>query len=219
MIFKDRIDAGEKLAKVLITDPDIKRRLPGRAVVISLIRGGVVVGDIIAKKLKVKHLILPSIKIPASENPELALGALCFNQIFIDGEVLKLLPASKDNIKQQTNLTKEKFKSYVVKFSINEGVYKKISKDLLIILVDDGVATGATVKAACLYLRSINLKTICLACPVAPRDFNVSDFDKVVVLHYDTDFLAVSRFYEYFPQVRDDEVIQLLTSPPRKRSP
>lgn len=213
MIFKDRKDAGEKLAQVLINDPNIKRRLPDRVVVVSLIRGGVVVGDIIAKKLKVKHLILPSIKIPASEDPELALGALCFNKIFLDREVLKMLPVSNNNLQRQTSLAKEKLKSYVVKFSINENVYKKIPKDSLIILVDDGIATGATVHAALLYLKSIVYSldsTIYLVCPVAPRDFDASGFDKVIILHYDTDFLAVSRFYEYFPQVDDDEVKRLI---------
>lgn len=209
MIFKDRVAGGERLAVVLEKDVNIKRRLPDRVVVVSLIRGGVVVGDIIAKKLKVKHLILPSIKIPAFEDPELALGAVCFDQIFIDREVLKLLPASDSHLKQQIIIAKERFKSYVIKFSINEGFYKRIPKNSLIVLVDDGIATGATVHAALLYLKSkvYGLESkIYLACPVSPKNFNTAGFDKVIILHYDAEFLAVSRFYEYFPQVDDGEV-------------
>ncbi|MDH7475970.1 MAG: phosphoribosyltransferase family protein [Microgenomates group bacterium] len=210
MIFKDRIDAGEKLAQLLKTNSYIKRRLK-RGVVVSLLRGGAIVGDIITRQLKIPHLFLPTIKISSPENPELAIGALCFNKIYWE----KKFPSyfdfypSKNIINHQLKIAKEKFSLYLKKFKLEESVFNQIVGQN-IILVDDGIATGATVKAAFLFLKTKKPSSIVLASPVAPVDFDNPGFDKVFVFHYDQNLAAVSQFYESFLPVEDQEIYSII---------
>ena len=86
-------------------------------------------------------------------------------------------------------------------------------KDKNIILVDDGIATGATIETAIKYLRKKKVKKIILAVPVAPKE-TVEKFkrrvDKLIILETPTYFGAVGEFYRDFPQVGDEEVLQLL---------
>ena len=77
-------------------------------------------------------------------------------------------------------------------------------------MTDDGIATGSTVKAAILYLKSKKPKSIILAVPVAPTDFSTVGIDKELILHKNFAFGAVSQFYERFPQVEDQEVKKIL---------
>ena len=83
VIFKDRVDAGKKLADFIVKSDFFKKiKNKKNIIVVSLLRGGVVVGFEIAKKIGVKNLPLPVAKISSPENPELAIGALCFSQIY-----------------------------------------------------------------------------------------------------------------------------------------
>ena len=86
-------------------------------------------------------------------------------------------------------------------------------KDKNAILVDDGIATGATIRAAIKYLGAKKVKKIILAAPVAPKD-TVEELkplvDKIVVLYTPDDFSSVGQFYRYFPQITDEEVVSLL---------
>jgi len=88
-------------------------------------------------------------------------------------------------------------------------------KDKNVILADDGIATGATTRAAIKYLRAKKVKKIILAVPVAPKDA-IKDLrllvDKIVVLETPDDFSSVGQFYRNFPQVTDKEVVKLLKS-------
>lgn len=210
MIFKDRVEAGEKLAEILKNDLYIKRRLCwGRVVTVSLLRGGIIVGDIIAKKLKIEHLPLAVAKIPSPTNPEFAIGALSFDITFLDPGIVSLLRLDKASIKKQIEMARQKFESYKMRFSLKEENFNKL-KNSYIILVDDGIATGSSVKAALLFLKSKKPKKIFLAVPVAPADFEEKGFDKVFILHKDPFLSSVSQFYHHFPQVEDEEIKKIL---------
>src|SRR3989304_603473 len=115
MIFKDRQDAGRKLLVRLFEDQEIKKN-KRKVVVVSLLRGGIVIGDIIAKGLQVKHLPLVVSKIPAPHNPELALGALCFDVTYLEKSVVNSLGLSRGEIVDQIGIAKEKFNSYLKRF-------------------------------------------------------------------------------------------------------
>lgn len=209
MIFKDRADAGRKLLVRLFENQSIKKNKQ-RVVVVSLLRGGIVVGDIIAKGLQVKHLPLVVTKIPAPYNPELALGGLCFDFTYLEKNVVNSLGLEKSEIVNQIGLAREKLNSYLARFGIKKSLYARSLKNKIVILTDDGIATGSTVKAAVLYLKSKKPKSIILAVPVAPTDFSTIGIDKELILHKSVVFGAVSQFYERFPQVEDQEVKKIL---------
>ena len=202
MIFKDRKEAGEKLAGLLF-----KKRLKN-AVVVSLLRGGAVVGEEIANKLKSPHIPLAVAKIPAPLEQELAIGALCFDFTYLESRITNSLNIERSAIRKQVDIAKEKFDSYLKRFDLKKSNYRL--KNKAVILTDDGIATGSTVKAALLFIKSLTPKKIILAIPVAPTDFETAGFDDVVILHRDPFFSAVSQFYKNFPQVEDEEVRKML---------
>ena len=202
-------DAGRKLLVRLYVDRDIKKGLK-KVVVVSLLRGGVVIGDVIAKGLFCKHLPLVVAKIPASFNPELAIGALCFDTVYLEKDVLRSVNINKAAIRNQIEIARKKFTSYLKRFNLKQYMYARNLKGKIVILVDDGIATGSTVKVAFLYLKSKRPRSIILAVPVAPNDFDTRGFDKTFILTKDRYFSAVSKFYERFPQIEDEEVVKTL---------
>jgi len=204
VIFKDRLEAGEKLVLALEKLPEIKK-----AVVVSLLRGGSILGSVISKKLGIKHLLLAVTKIPTPFNPELALGAFCFDTVYLEPTIINSLGLDKKILDEQVLIAKEKFNGYLKRFSIKETGFKQI-KNQVVVVVDDGIATGATVKAAILYLQKLNPKKLILASPVAPFDFSLGQIkiNKIIVLHQSSVFSAVSQFYESFPPVADKEILK-----------
>ncbi len=201
MIFKDRKQAGEKLAKAIqneFADQDLKN-----TVVISLLRGGFPIGKTISKRLKISHLLLASVKISSPTNPEYALGALCFDKIYT--------PPYADRAQVETALpeAEEKFQFYCQRFHLNPEDYI-ITKGKTILLADDGIATGATAEAAALFLRQYQPKDIIIAVPVAPADYQPENFDDEIILHKDPDFYSVSQFYKEFPQVSPQQILSQL---------
>jgi putative phosphoribosyl transferase len=210
MVFKDRADAGKQLVILLRKDSQVVKNLDN-TVVVSLLRGGIIVGEVVAKSLNVSHLPLAVTKIPAPHNPELAIGALCFEAVFLEEDIVRLLELDAETINNQIETARSKFKSYLQKFGLKEEGYQKSVKDKVVILTDDGVATGSTVRAALLYLRGQKAASVYLAVPVAPADFDPDGFDKVFIVHKDPFFSAVSQFYQNFPQVEDGEVIKLIS--------
>ena len=136
MIFKDRRDAGRKLLVRLYVDRDIKKGLK-KVVVVSLLRGGVVIGDVIAKGLFCKHLPLVVAKIPASFNPELAIGALCFDTVYLEKDVLRSVNIDKAAIRNQIGIARRKFSSYLKRFNLKQYMYARNLKGKIVILVDD----------------------------------------------------------------------------------
>ncbi|MBM4177366.1 phosphoribosyltransferase [Candidatus Gribaldobacteria bacterium] len=212
MIFKDRAEAGKRLAETLAKDKDILKERKN-IIVLSLLRGGAIVSYQLAKKLSLPHFPLVVKKIGAPFNEELAIGAVCNNEYFLDNNLMKRLSLDKDEIGNQIKKTKQKQKEYLKKFM---GRKKTPSlKNKIVILVDDGIATGASAMVALKYLKKQKAKKIILAIPVAPTDFNPSGFDKAFILHKDSWFNAVSQFYQEFSQLSDEEVRCVFSSKER----
>lgn len=202
VIFKDRREAGKKLAGLLS-----KKKL-NRPIIVSLLRGGAVIGGEISKKLEVKHLILAVAKIPAPFQKELAIGALCYDFTYLDPRIINSLKIDKQAIRKQIKIAKEKFDVYQKKFKLKKSNYKL--KNKTVIIVDDGVATGSTIKASLLFIKNLEPKKIVLALPVAPTGFEITGFKNVFILHYDTEFSSVSQFYRDFPQIENEDILRLL---------
>lgn len=210
MLFKDRRDAAGKLLKILKADLLVKKNL-GNIVIISLLRGGVVIGKIIADKLKAVHLPLVVAKIPAPHNEELAIGALCFDIPYLERSILQNLNLHNNEITRQIAIARYKFETYTKEFGIREKLYDAV-QNKLVIVVDDGIATGSSAKTAVLFLKTKKPKGVIFASPVSSTDLNLPGYDKVIIAYQDASFSSVSQFYQSFPQIENAKVKQTLSS-------
>lgn len=199
-IFKDRQSAGKLLAKKLKGRGD----LGGRGIVLGIPRGGVVVAAEIAKQLNLPLDILVVRKIGAPGQSELALGA-----VDADGEVVGDVREIRD--------VREIVEREIEEIKRREKVYRGGKKALevkgkVVILVDDGIATGATAEAAINYLKRHGSEKIILAVPVASKEAvrEIRGIGEIKVLEIPEYFQAVGQFYQDFPQVLDKEVVSLL---------
>jgi predicted phosphoribosyltransferase len=205
MIFKDRAEAGKRVAEDLLKDKNIVKERES-IVVLSLLRGGAIVGHQVAKKLFLPHLPLVVKKIGAPFNEELAIGAVCNDEYFLEHGLIKRLGLDKNQVEAQIKKAKEKQKEYLKKF-INKKKLVPL-KNKVVILVDDGIATGASMLSALKYLKKQKVRKVILAVPVAPTDFSSENFDKAFILHKDLWFSSVSQFYQEFSQLTDKGVKQ-----------
>ncbi|MFZ5366097.1 MAG: phosphoribosyltransferase [Patescibacteria group bacterium] len=207
MIFKNRQEAGKKLATKLQSHKATKNLL-----VLAIPRGGVVVGKILAQALNCPLDVLITRKVGAPGNPELAIGAVGPGGIrIIDWDLVERVGADNNYIKKQISNIKKEIEEKEKKFRIGKKPLEV--KDKIVILTDDGIATGATTEAAIAWLRTKKAKKIILAVPVAPPEV-VEKLkplvDELMVLDQPEFFAAVGQFYQEFEQVTDDKVVELL---------
>ena len=205
-MFKDREQAGRLLAQKLLP---FKRKRD--TVVVGVPRGGMPIAIALAKKLNLPFDFIVTKKLGAPGNKELAIGAVGLSVKVHDKDLIERLGVTEEYLKFEEENKRKEIKELTTKF--RKAKKKENIKDKRIILVDDGIATGATLEAAILYLRKKRAKEIILAVPVAPIE-SVDKFgavvDKIVVLETPKNFYAVGQFYEHFPQITDEEVLKLL---------
>jgi len=221
-MFVNREEAGELLAQSLQEYRD-----RDNAVVFAIPRGGVVVGNKIAKILHLPLKVIVVRKLGAPANPELAIGAVAPEGIqVIDEDLVFRLGVGKKYLDEEIKRKRRELQERMERFGI-KNLELTIKNKKIMILVDDGVATGATTLAAIRYLKylklrtnlpvgkagNLELKTI-LAVPVIAKDtYNrlQSEVDKIVALEIPESFGAVGEFYREFPQVDDEEVKNILS--------
>ena len=212
MPFIDRDDAGRQLAKALARYKDRK------PIVLALPRGGVPVAAKVAEALHAPLDLLLVRKIGVPFQPELAMGAV------VDGaspltvrneEVISLAGISEREFSavrdQQLSEIERRRKMYV-----GDRPHPELAAHTVIV-VDDGIATGATTRAALEAVRLRKPSKLVLAVPVAPTDTLkklAGEADEIVCLEDYEEFGAIGFFYSDFRQVSDDEVIELLASHP-----
>ena len=206
VFFEDRKEAGKMLAAKL------EKFSAGRTMVLAIPRGGVVIGYEIAKKIHAPMDIIVPRKLRAPYQPELAIGAITEDgNIILDEQIINLLNVSSDYIKMESQRQK-------IEIDRRLRVYKGESKipdltGLDVIVVDDGVATGATMKAALISVRKRGAKSIILATPVASLSalrMLEQEADKTISLFTPQHFYAIGQFYRNFEQTSDQEVKELL---------
>ncbi|MEM2899397.1 MAG: phosphoribosyltransferase family protein, partial [Thermoplasmata archaeon] len=175
-------------------------------------RGGVVIGYEVAKALgKPLDITIPR-KIGAPGNPELAIGAISEDgSKFYDEFLINVLGVKEDYIREKEKEEMENIKERMKRLRGERAISEL--RDKIVILVDDGLATGYTAKAAINLIKSREPRKIVLAVPIAPRE-TVEELkhivDEVVVLEIPDYFYAVGQGYVDFSQVTDEEVKGLL---------
>jgi len=213
VLFDDRQDAGRALASRLAD-----ARLPPPVVVLALPRGGVPVGAVVARRLHAPLDLLLVRKIGAPWQRELAVAAVVDGgepELVVDEVMAERTGADERYIREQMQHEWQEILRRREQYL--EGRPPVPVAGATVVLVDDGIATGTTVRAALRALRRRGAARLVLAVPVAPHDTLTSlrrDFDDVICLAEPTPFRAVGLHYGDFHQVGDDEVIAALQSAP-----
>ena len=218
MMFRDRKEAGEllgeKLREVLplFLNGEILSNRSG--VVLGLPRGGVPVAREVAEKLKLPLDIIVVRKIGAPGQEELALGAVASGDAeFVNEDVVRSLNIDHDTLSRIRSKKKTEVQQRENAFMAGRAHVSL--KDCVVILVDDGLATGASMKAAVQAIRTKSPRKVVVAVPVAPSDTvvtmrGIADF--VVCLTEPQFFFGVGGAYHVFAQTSDEEVMSILNS-------
>lgn len=203
-MFADRQEAGKRLAEKLL------QYRGSKAVVLALPRGGVVLGAEIAQKLALPLDIVVARKVGPPGNPEYAICAVDEKGTRLCNEV-EAKKVDKKWLKEETERQQQEAARRVKKYRGSRAPATLAGK--IAIIVDDGIATGLTMRLAAAAVEKQKPQKIIVAVPVAPLDATreLRKEAEVVALLPPEEFMgAVGAHYEYFPQVEDDEVIRLL---------
>jgi predicted phosphoribosyltransferase len=197
ILFKDRIDTANELVKRLKwlkEDEEVKledkvQKNKSAAVVMAIPRGGIIIGDVIASELGAKLDVVVSRKIGAPFDPELAIGAVMPDGSYFLNEVAYTIIVPQDYIKSQIDKEVKEIERRLITFRGSKD-YDNELDGKIVILVDDGIATGATIIASARWIKDKhNCKQLVIAVPVAPRDI-LEDLnhisDEVIVLYTPT---------------------------------
>jgi putative phosphoribosyl transferase len=206
-IFRDRHEAGQRLAHRLVHYKDAPD-----TIVLALPRGGVVLGYDISLALHVPLDVLITRKLGTPINPELAMGALAeTGYLHLNQEIVREYQVTKAQLDEETRRQHNEIERRMKRYRMDRPLPSL--KGQTVILVDDGIATGATFFASLGALLKAETARIVAAVPVAPPRV-VAELnrlvDEVVVLHTSEWFFGIGQFYEQFAQVEDAEVVVCL---------
>lgn len=207
MLFRDRTEAGKLLAArldFLMGDRDL--------LILGLPRGGIVVAYEVAVALDAPLDVYIARKVGAPHNPELAIGAVASDgAVVLDHNLISRLGVPDTYLRAETERQKREIQRRL-------GAYRGRLEEpevtgKVVVLVDDGVATGATVRASLRALRERRPARLILAVPVGPAETMrelALEVDQMVCLHSPEVFWAVGAFYADFEQTDDEQVVRLL---------
>lgn len=203
-MFHDRLEAGKLLAQRLTA-------FKGRnAIVLGIPRGGVEVAYVIAKALDSMLGLAIAKKIPSPANPELAIGAVAFGGVLsLDKDRIESHFISLDYVKAEAGRLEGEIKRRYAAFNSSAPDVK----NRIVIIVDDGMATGHTVMAAVQAVKKQHPSRLIVAVPVASMEaleMVKPEADEVICLEVPELFMAVGEFYRDFPQLSDADVIRYL---------
>ncbi len=205
--FRDRKDAGRQLAEQL------DRYRDEDPVVLALPRGGVPVGYEVARALKAPLDVFIARKLGAPNQPELGIGAVAQDGARVLNErIVRQISASEEYIEriaaEETAEAERRLKLFR-----GEGHPEPKVRERTAILVDDGVATGVTTRAAIQALQRRNPRRLVLAVPVCAAqtaELLRQEVDELICLQTPSDLVAIGLWYQNFEQTSDEEVIELL---------
>jgi len=207
MSYLDRVDAGRALAQ------EIAKSNEKADLVLGVARGGLVVAREVADSLGAALDVIVPRKIGAPYQPELAIGAISVwgDATVTDLNLARMVGADDDFIAREIEAQREESERRLLAY--RGAVSPPDFHDLDIIIVDDGIATGYTIQAAAQGLRNLGAGGIVVAAPVGAPDSvarlaNIAD--RVICPLQPEAFFAVGSWYRDFPQVSDEEVVDIL---------
>ena len=220
---KDRESAGNILGNAL--NGIVKKEDIGSTLVLGIPRGGLVIAEIIARKLKCEFDLLMVKRLRAPHNEELAIGAVAedgttyFNELIINK-----LQISPDYIEKEKSYQLEEIKRMIKLFNIGNKSSLKNANDLRndlknksIIVVDDGSATGSTLIAAVRYIRKNMMpKRLIIALPISPKGtinkLKSEDINHIEVITspQNRNFVSIEQYYRNFDQIKDRQVFDII---------
>jgi putative phosphoribosyl transferase len=210
--FADRRSAGRALAVAL------KPRVGPGAIILGLPRGGVPVADEVARALGAALDIWVVRKIGAPLQPEFGVGAIAEGpSFFLDEQAADQLEISREDLEAVVLNEAEELRRRVACF---RGGPPPLVRGRTVVVIDDGVATGGTVRAVLRAVHAAGAVRVILAVPVASAQTLAilrREADEVVCLSAPRDLISVGRWYDTFPQVADEEVLAILSTRERRR--
>lgn len=209
-VFEDRQDAGRRLAEGLRDHPAL--RDADRVVVLAIPRGGLPVGVEVARALRAEFDVAVVRKLRSPHNPEVGFGAVgADGHVDVDEELVAELALTEEQVRLEVEDRTAAVERRVELF--RAAIPAVDLAGAVVVVVDDGVATGGSAREACLLARRGDAATVVLAVPVAPAGV-VEDLgpvaDAVVVLSTPAEFLAVDQAYRNFAQLDDEMALASL---------
>ena len=203
--FNDRMEAGRQLAD------ELSKHHFENPLVLGIPRGGVAVSCELAKRLGWAHGVVVARKLRAPYQPELAVGAITADGVsYIDEDIAHSAGADRRYLSQEMARQTQRAARYEESFDSHR---RPQAMDRDVIIVDDGVATGATAIAAIRSIRAAGARKVVFAVPVGPQhtlNRLRQEADEVIALHSDDTFVSVGQYYRYFPQIEDNQVRRIL---------
>lgn len=205
-MFEDRTDAGERLAE------ELERRDVEADVVLGIPRGALPVARPVADALDADLSVVVARKMGAPGNPELAIGAVASDgSVWRNDALVDRLDVSESYLERQRETEAENAREKAERYREGEGLPDLRGER--VVVVDDGVATGATATACLRQVRDAGADRVILAVPVGSpesvRDLE-TEADEVIALRTPADFRAVGQYYREFGQVTDEEAMEYL---------
>lgn len=206
VLFKNRLDAGKQLAKKL-------KQYKGKCIILTIPRGGVAIGYSLAKELKVPLGIIVARKLPIPWDPEAGFGAIVNDSVVLNEALVAQLGLSEDEINSVIEQVKREIKR---RHSVYDKKFELPIRDKIIIVVDDGLASGFTMLAALKHIKKKKPKKLMVAVPVvsfvAIKEIEKElGKDKIIALKISHEpIFAVADSYKEFPDLSDEEVIKFL---------
>lgn len=186
-------------------------------------RGGVIVGDRVANKLSSEFDIIIPRKLRAPYNEEVAIGAVMEDgYVYLNLEIVRELGISQDYIEKEKSIQINEIRRRTVIYRNRaDTIATRIRDKNIIVLVDDGVATGATVIAAARWIKTVNPYRLIIGVPVAPRDsINLlkkeANHIEVITSPSSSKFKSVGQYYQDFEPITDEQVIWIMKPPGEK---
>lgn len=206
MLFANRLDAGRRLAAVL-------QAYRGRedALVVGIPRGGVIVAGVVAQELGLPLDVFVSRKLGVPGQEELGFGAISSGGVLVLNEdVLAQIPLSPETIARVVERERAELERRERVYRAGRAMLPVAGKTVL--LVDDGIATGGSLRAATRALKQAGASRVVATAPVGPASTRqrLPEADDVVLAYAPEDFFAIGQFYQAFPQVSDEEVAAVL---------
>jgi putative phosphoribosyl transferase len=206
MAFADRVDAGRRLAAAL------GHLAGGDVVVLGLPRGGVPVAAEVAAALRAPLDVILVRKLGVPWQPELAMGAIGEGGArVVDDMVVRAAGVDEDALRRVEQREREELERRARRYRPDGRGLDLAGRT--VVVVDDGIATGSTARAACEVVRALGAGRVVLATPVAPPDWRarLADVaDELVAVEEPSPFHAIGQFYDDFTQTSDEVVIDLL---------